>query len=128
MPANRVLCSHFRKLIAFLTTIFLSSQPFAFGEVRLVPQNGHWQLLRDGQPYFIRGGGGNEQAMKSIAAAGGNSIRIWGDDHLGEVLDTAQQAGLTVTAGIWLGQVGRASTGRTRTRWQSSASMCARPF
>ncbi len=62
-------------------------------------------MVRDGQPYFIKGGGGNEQAMKSIAAAGGNSIRLWGDDHLGEALDAAQKAGITVTAGIWLGQV-----------------------
>ncbi len=77
----------------------------ARADVRLVREGEKLRLLRDGQPYFIKGGGGNEQAMKSLAAAGGNSIRLWGDDHLGEALDAAQMNGLTVTAGIWLGQV-----------------------
>ena len=87
-----------------LPALFVSAQ-FALADVRIVHEGERHQLLRDGQPYFIRGGGGNEQAMKSLAAAGGNSIRLWGDDHLGEALDAAQQAGVTVTAGIWLGQV-----------------------
>ena len=74
-------------------------------EVRVVKNGARSELLRDGKPYLIRGGGGNEHALESLAAAGGNSIRLWGDDTLGEALDTAQKFGLTVTAGIWLGQV-----------------------
>ena len=92
-----------------LLTLFLfTSLPLSRGAdagVRVVHTGARHQLLRNGQPYFIRGGGGNEQAMKSIAAAGGNSLRLWGDDHLGEALEAAQQAGVTITAGIWLGQV-----------------------
>ena len=53
----------------------------------------------------MKGGGGGENALESLAKAGGNSIRLWGDEQLGEVLDRAQKLGLTVTAGIWLGQV-----------------------
>lgn len=88
---------------AFLSVFLLSAA--AHAEVRIVRDGENSSLLRDGRPYFIKGGGGNEQAAKSIADAGGNSIRLWGDDHLGEALDAAQKVGVTVTAGIWLGQV-----------------------
>ena len=74
-------------------------------DVQVLQQDNRYQLTRDGKPYLIRGGGGGENAMESLGAAGGNSIRLWGDDRLGKVLDQAQKLGLTVTAGIWLGQV-----------------------
>src|SRR5579871_2867025 len=60
-------------------------------------------LLRNGQPYFIRGGGGHHY-LETLRAAGGNSIRTWGEDDIEPLLDRAQQLGLTVTIGIWLGQ------------------------
>ena len=74
-------------------------------EVRLAGQPGRFQLLRNGQPYFIRGAGADESRLHSVAAAGGNSIRLWGDEKLGESLDAAQVLGLTVCAGFWVGQV-----------------------
>lgn len=67
-----------------------------------------WQLLRDGEPYFIRGAGGT-YSLEQLAAAGANSIRTWdaenvrGDDDVGVLLDEAHALGLTVTVGIWLG-------------------------
>jgi hypothetical protein len=61
-----------------------------------------WQLLRGGEPYFIRGAGGSG-SLKQLAAAGGNSVRTWGADDIGEVLDQAHALGLSVTVGIWLG-------------------------
>jgi len=67
-----------------------------------------WQLLRGGEPYFIRGAGGS-QSLNLFAAAGGNSTRTWGaetpdgEDSVGELLDEAHALGLTVTLGIWLG-------------------------
>jgi hypothetical protein len=73
------------------------------------PRKNEWQLLRNGQPYYIRGGGGQEQ-MKLFAELGGNSIRTWGIGDLEEkdaqgrdLLDRAQDLGLTVAAGIWVG-------------------------
>ena len=72
--------------------------------VRLQGKVGEWQLTRDGQPYFIKGVGG-DGSMTLLAKLGGNSIRTWGHDRLSEQLDEAQKLGLTVTAGIWLGQV-----------------------
>ena len=67
-----------------------------------------WQLLRGGEPYFIRGAGGT-YSLQQLAAAGANSIRTWdaenvrGDDDVDVLLDEAHTLGLTVTVGIWLG-------------------------
>ena len=74
--------------------------------MRLDGQPGRFRLLRQGQPYFIRGAGVDDpRLLHSLADAGGNSIRLWGDKRLGEVLDAAQALGLTVCAGFWVGQV-----------------------
>ncbi len=40
--------------------------------------------------------------MSLLVSSGGNSIRTWGAENLGSILDDAQANGLTVTAGIWL--------------------------
>jgi hypothetical protein len=58
--------------------------------------------LRGGEPYFIRGAGG-DASMEQLAAAGGNSVRTWGADDIDERLDAAHALGLSVTVGIWLG-------------------------
>jgi len=60
-----------------------------------------WQLVRGGEPYFIRGAGG-EASLEALAAAGANSVRTWGGE-VGSLLDEAHARGLTVTVGIWLG-------------------------
>ncbi len=64
--------------------------------------DGQFRLLRNGQPYAIRGVGG-ETRFAELAAAGGNSVRTWSADHLGDILDRARQHDLTVCAGLWLG-------------------------
>ena len=61
-----------------------------------------WQLLRGGEPYFIRGAGG-DAPLQQLAAAGANSLRTWGADDIGARLDAAHALGLSVTVGIWLG-------------------------
>lgn len=73
--------------------------------VRLSGDVGHLQLLRDGQPFTVRGAGADVKWMNSLAKAGGNSVRLWGDENLGPTLDAAQALGLTVCAGFWAGQV-----------------------
>jgi hypothetical protein len=70
--------------------------------------NGNFLLLRDGKPFFINGTGGT-QRLTELVANGGNSIRTWGIESLSEpvdgkpLADRAQELGLAVTAGIWLG-------------------------
>ena len=73
-------------------------------QVEVVETDGQFELRRGGSPYFIKGVGG-DGSLEEFARAGGNSIRLWGVGGLGEKLDAAQELGLTVTAGIWLGQV-----------------------
>ena len=60
-----------------------------------------WQLYRGGEPYFIRGAGG-DHSLDALHKAGANSIRTWGGD-VGSLLDDAHALGMTVTVGIWLG-------------------------
>lgn len=70
--------------------------------VRLVQANGQWSLQRAGQPYFIRGAGG-DRSLQALKSLGGNSVRTWGVEGAEKTLDAAQRLGLTVTVGIWLG-------------------------
>ena len=70
--------------------------------VEIVPQGGGWRLLRGGKPYVVRGAGG-DGSLELLAASGANSIRTWGADSLGPLLDRAHRLGLTVTVGFWLG-------------------------
>lgn len=74
------------------------------------------QLTHHGQPYEIKGVGGDVQ-WELLAKMGGNSVRTWGHEKLGEQLDLAQKLGLTITAGIWLGQVRQGSD------WSDAASL-----
>ena len=71
--------------------------------VKIQREGTGYNLLRDGRPYVIKGGGGRLY-LEALKAAGGNSLRTWGEDDLEPLLDRAQELGLTVTVGIWLGQ------------------------
>jgi len=70
--------------------------------VELRQVDGSWQLLRDGEPYLIRGVGGT-YSLQQLADAGANSIRIWDSDEIDALLDEAHSLGLSVAVGIWLG-------------------------
>ena len=85
---------------ALLLTPSLSPADVIPVELRKTGQG--WQLLRGGEPYFIKGAGGNER-LAELAAAGANSIRTWAADDIGDILDDAHALGLSVTVGIWLG-------------------------
>ena len=69
--------------------------------------DGGYTLLRDGKPFFIKGGGGKAH-LDTLVACGGNSIRTWGIDTLEEtvdgkrLVDRAQELGIGITAGIWI--------------------------
>ncbi|MCX6280565.1 MAG: hypothetical protein NTU51_01215 [Bacteroidetes bacterium] len=57
--------------------------------------------MRNGAAYFVKGVGG-EVNLDKVAEVGGNSIRLWGVENAGKVLDEAQKNGLTVMLGLWL--------------------------
>lgn len=70
-------------------------------KVEIVSQNGGFTLLRNGEPYFIRGAGGYTNFDK-IKKYGGNSVRVWHEDNAQQILDEAHKHGLTVTLGLWM--------------------------
>jgi len=68
-------------------------------ELRQTPLG--YQLIRGGEPFFIRGVGGlNEPA--AAAKIGVNAARTWGIENLEKDLDLAHRNGMTLMLGIWL--------------------------
>jgi len=67
-----------------------------------------WRLMRDGEPFVIRGAGG-PGSLEMLAACGGNTIRTWGVEDVEKqvdgvrMIDRAHKVGLAVTVGLWLG-------------------------
>ncbi len=96
-----------RKQIAAFTLLFISAQlataARAESIVQVVRTPAGYELQRDGSPYLIQGAGGDHH-LETLKAIGGNSIRTWGGDDQTQILDACQKLGLSVTAGIWLGQ------------------------
>ena len=76
-----------------------SAPPTGPVKVEVRQANGRYQLLRAGQPYFVRGAGGS-QYPERITAYGGNSIRTWGTAEAPQVLAEANQHHLTVMLGL----------------------------
>ncbi|MDF3130538.1 glycoside hydrolase family 2 TIM barrel-domain containing protein [Kiritimatiellaeota bacterium B1221] len=62
-----------------------------------------FQLLKNGKPYVIKGGGGTHY-FDVMAANGGNTVRTWGvGKDTRDLLDRAHANGISVTVGLWLG-------------------------
>jgi hypothetical protein len=70
-------------------------------QVEIRRRGDRYELLRGGEPYFIRGAAGDAN-LDLLVAAGGNSIRTWRAQGLRPLLDQAYEHGLTVTVGLWL--------------------------
>jgi len=85
-----------------LFTASLSVDTLGQSKVVVETADGKHRLLRDGEPYFICGVGGDTQ-LTALAPAGGNSIRTWSTDNLDMILDEAHKHKLTVCVGLWLG-------------------------
>jgi hypothetical protein len=71
-------------------------------KVEIVKNDDGWQLLRGGEPYYIRGVGGQVKLDKAVEY-GANSIRTWGVDEAIGILDSAHARGLSVLFGLWVG-------------------------
>lgn len=68
-------------------------------EVRQTPLG--YQLIRGGEPYYIRGVGGLNEPAAAVRI-GVNSARTWGIENLERDLDLAHAHGMTLMLGIWL--------------------------
>jgi len=102
--STRVLRRKAIRLPALLAAGFALSAGVSLADpvtVELRQVDGNWQLLRGGEPYRIRGAGG-DGPLDRLAAAGANSVRTWSGDNVGPLLDEAYALGMTVTVGIWL--------------------------
>jgi len=66
------------------------------------------RLIRNGEPFVIRGVGG-DGSLETLAACGGNAIRTWDAEAPARLtdgrrmIDRAHDLGIAVTIGIWLG-------------------------
>ena len=69
--------------------------------VELLERGGAYTLLKDGEPHTIYGVGGTDN-LELLAAYGGNTVRTWDAEGIGDLLDTAHANGISVVAGIWL--------------------------
>ena len=58
-----------------------------------------YQLMCDQQPYEIKGVAGYTY-LQELKAIGGNTIRTWGTERIGDILDSAQLFGLKVIVGL----------------------------
>lgn len=77
----------------------------AFGEqgavrVQVAAFEGGYTLVREGEPYLVKGAGAAGIDLATVAARGGNSIRTWGVEVAQATLDEAHRHGLTVSMGL----------------------------
>lgn len=89
----------FSLMLLSLLAVVARAQNTSPVKVEIKKDGSHFQLLRAGQTYFVKGAGGSQHPDR-IAAYGGNSIRTWGSDNGQQVLDTARKHGLTVLMGL----------------------------
>ncbi len=89
MKCHAVLC--------LVTLLFVAKISAAPSVVTIENSEHGFQLLRNGEPYVIRGAGTQlPKDLASLAHHGGNSVRTWSSDNALEMLDRAQELGLTV--------------------------------
>lgn len=61
-----------------------------------------WRLLRDGEPYYVKGAcvWGENVRLEDLKAAGGNSLRTYHSKYARWTLNAAQRYGMTVMLGF----------------------------
>jgi hypothetical protein len=69
--------------------------------VTIDKQGSFYQLLVDGEPYYIKGAGGDRE-IALLAESGANTLRTWGTDQTEVLIDQAHENGLMVAAGLWI--------------------------
>lgn len=90
-------------ILLLLVIIFVFWKPATVSKVEIINTEDGFVLLREGEPYYIKGAG-IESHYDKLAESGGNSIRVWGINQWEKAFQMAEKYGLTVCAGIWLEQ------------------------
>jgi hypothetical protein len=88
-----------KKIIFLLTACILSISLSA--QTKVMKTDAGYQLMRNGKPYYVKGVGGQKNLDKAIAI-GANSLRTWGIENAQQILDEAQEKGMTVMLGLWM--------------------------
>jgi hypothetical protein len=85
-------------LFFFLMIPYIQAQPV---KVEIKKEQNRYILLRNGEPYYIKGACAWDHYDK-LKSYGGNSIRLWTTENAKYYLDKAHEQGLTVTLGLFL--------------------------
>ena len=62
-----------------------------------------YRIFLNGEPFYVQGAGVTEGSVDALAKHGGNSLRTWSTDNGKEILDRAEELGLKVLMGVWVG-------------------------
>lgn len=96
-PSLRILPAiAIASLFAYAATSSANEQDNGPVKVEVVETESGYQMLRDGEPYFVKGAGATGSDYGTVVSNGGNSIRTWGVDMALDKLDAAHRHGLTV--------------------------------
>ena len=90
------------KIFIFFPLFFGSTLLAQTSKVTISQTSSCFQLLRNDQPYYIKGAGAKNN-FKKVKESGGNSIRIWSTNR-SHLLDSALKYDLSVSLGIWVAQ------------------------
>ena len=83
-------------LLALSLLAGVSRAQSAPSDVHIVSHDGGYTLMRNGQPFFIKGAGGGPKYLDEAVTAGANSVREWS-------VERARQRGITALVGLHLG-------------------------
>lgn len=68
--------------------------------VHIEEKEGRYQLVRNGEPFYIKGGAASSEFLEELKEAGANTARIYDTTNLGSVLDRAEALDLAVVVDI----------------------------
>ena len=100
-----------KKGLRLLVWMLLLAMPVAGQDkyiptVELIERNDQWWVLRDGQTIKLHGASVPTQQLhllNYLANKGGVVTRTWGTNNIGDYLDRAEQNGVGVIVGFWMG-------------------------
>ncbi|MEO0403879.1 MAG: glycoside hydrolase family 2 TIM barrel-domain containing protein [Bacteroidota bacterium] len=90
-----------RYLVLLVSFLVVSTSWTQTSKVEVAQNGASYQLMVDGEPYYVKGVGGHVQ-LDAAVKVGANTIRTWGLENAKARLDEAHEKGLKVMMGIWM--------------------------